>query len=439
MKRQTQLLSALVLGAGVALGFPAVGQETPEQQDEQRQEQQREQQEQQREQQQQERDQPSRQGEAQRDQSQPDAPPRPGERSAQERPDDPQRARDDQRQQQQGDQQERERRAMLGVAFAEDVESQRGQQEGRQQQEDGRQQQEGQQQGLEIVAIMPGGAAEQANLRRGDSIISINGQEIRSADEVDRLVQQRSVGDRLDLVILRDGQQQQTQVTLQAAPERDLQQGSQRPDFDRGARSSRGWLGVTLDTRDQREAGAMIERVYPAGPAARAGLRQGDRILQVTGQQVSGYEDVLQVLSDTRPGETVELTVASNGQQQQVSVRLDDAGVFSDGEEEEFDSSTMWRDPSGRTAQIPEHDMMLEQHRRFAEQHERMERLLLEVQRDIQEIKQQMSGQSTRQPSGQAPQRPDRQSSQRSEEQPPRQPEGQSPRQPDDVQSPPEG
>src|SRR5690606_13944398 len=111
---------------------------------------------------------------------------------------------------------------------------------------------------------------------------------------------------------------------------------------------------------------------------ARAGLREGDKIVQVTGQQVSSYEDVLEVLEQTRPGDSVDLTVASNGQQQQVSVRLDDAGVFCDAEDE-FDSSFMWRDPSGRTAEIPEHDMMLEQHRRFAEQHQRIEELLLEV------------------------------------------------------------
>jgi C-terminal processing protease CtpA/Prc len=410
MKRQSHLLSAFTLGAALAIGFPAAGQQEDPQ--EQQTEQQRG-------------DQQQRE-EAQQDQERPEQPPRPGERSDQQRPDEPQRARDGQ-QQQQGDRQERQRRAMLGIAFAQDGQSQPGQ-EGRQQQDS--QQQEGQRQGLEIIALMPGGAAEQANLRQGDSIISVNGQEVRSAEEVDRIVQQRSVGDTLDLVILRDGERQETQVTLQAAPERDGREGqdARRPDFDRGARaSSRGWLGVTLDTRNERSVGATIERVYPAGPAARAGLRQGDRIVQVTGREVSGYQDVLQALTDTRPGETVELTVDSNGQQQQVSVRLDDAGVFSDGEEE-FDSSTMWRDQSGRTGQIPEHDMMLEQHRRFAEQHERIEDLLREVQRDIQEIKQQLNGQSARQPG-----QPARQPAERS----PQRTEGQAPPRPDGVQQPP--
>jgi C-terminal processing protease CtpA/Prc len=428
MKRRSHFLSALALGAAVAMGFPAAGQQddqreeqseqqlerqAEEQQEQQQREQQQRDQQQQREQQQQrDRDQ-QREQEAQQDQRQ--------------RPDDRQRTRDGQQQQQQQQSDRQQRRAMLGVAFAQEGQRRRGQ-EG---QQDDREQQEGQRQGLEIAAVMPGGAAEQANLRRGDSLISVNGQEVRSVEEVDRIVQQQSVGDTLDLVILRNGEQQEMQVTLQAAPERDLQQGSRRPDFDRGARSSRGWLGVTLDTQAQRGQGVTINRVYPAGPAARAGLREGDQILQVTGQQVASYEDVLQALGQTRPGETVELTVASNGQQQQVSVRLDDAGVFTE-DQDEFDSSTMWRDQSGRTGHIPEHDMMLEQHRRFAEQHERIERLLLEVQRDIQEIKQQMNGQSTRrsdQPTGVLPGQPAEQSPQRNE--------GQVPQRPDDVQQPP--
>ncbi len=81
MKRQTQFFSALVLGAAVAIGSPAAGQEDSPEQREQQQEQQREQQEQQREQQQ--------QRQQEQDQRQPERPLLPGERSDQQRPDDP--------------------------------------------------------------------------------------------------------------------------------------------------------------------------------------------------------------------------------------------------------------------------------------------------------------------------------------------------------------
>lgn len=409
MRRQTRFFSAMTMGAAIAVGLPAVGQEDSPQ----REQQQESQAEQQREDQQQR----DREGQQEAESQQRNAQQRETDRD-QQTPADPQRARENQQQRQQGDQQQQQqsdrqqRRAMLGVAFAQ--QDQAGQQqEGAQDQEGTRQQQEGTRQGLEIAAIMPGSAAEQANLQRGDVIVSADGQEIRSPEELDRIVQQRSVGDTLDLVVLRNDQRREMQVTLQAAPERDSQQGSRRPDFDRGAQANRGWLGVTLDTRADRQQGVTIERTYPAGPAARAGINAGDQILQVAGQQVANYDDVLQALSQTSPGESVDLVVAANGQQRQLSVRLDDAGVFAEAEED-FDSRYMWRDPSGRTAEIPEHDMMLEQHRRFAEQHERIESLLREVKQDLDQIKQQLNGgsaqrtqgQPPRQPEGQAPQRP---------------------------------
>jgi C-terminal processing protease CtpA/Prc len=359
MRLKTNYLSAIVVGAALAVGQSATAQpERPA----------------------------GSTGQQQDDQQQRDADNQPAQRqNANELPGQPPRSEDAQRnrdaEQQPVDQQQA--RPVLGVAFAREDPTSRGQ--------------DGARRGLEVAAIMPGSAAQQADLQQGDVIVSANGQEIRSSEELDALIQQRSVGDTLDLVILRDNQQQQMQVTLQAAPDR---QGSRRPDFDQGARSSRGWLGVTLDTDGDSQQGVTIERTYPAGPAARAGLNAGDQILQVAGQQVATYEDVLQALSQTSPGDSVDLVVATNGQQQQVSVRLDDAGVFADAQDE-FDSRYMWRDPSGRTAEIPEHDMMLEQHRRFAEQHERIEQMLREVQQDLAEIKQQLNGRSTQRPADQ--------------------------------------
>ena len=81
-----------------------------------------------------------------------------------------------------------------------------------------------------------------------------------------------------------------------------------------------GGIGATLE---QNGEGIVFHDVFPGDPAARAGLRTGDRLLRVDGEPTQGMSvvDALQRLrgeagtsvgvSAQRPetGETVELTI----------------------------------------------------------------------------------------------------------------------------------
>src|SRR5216117_421941 len=51
-----------------------------------------------------------------------------------------------------------------------------------------------------------------------------------------------------------------------------------------------GWIGISIE--DQRDAGAMIRSVEPNSPAAKAGLKEGDVILQYNKQDVIGVQQL---------------------------------------------------------------------------------------------------------------------------------------------------
>ncbi len=96
-----------------------------------------------------------------------------------------------------------------------------------------------------------------------------------------------------------------------------------------------GWLGEALDLPIQE--GLLVEVATPRGPAAVAGIRGGDRLVQagmrrihiggdvivaIDGQKVAGQLDVNVVLNRKRPGATVNIPVYRGGKKMDIPVKL---------------------------------------------------------------------------------------------------------------------
>ena len=68
--------------------------------------------------------------------------------------------------------------------------------------------------GVYVVEVVKGGPAEKAGLQAGDRIVSVDGTEIASKDDLGTLMQKHAAGDTLSITIARDGQMQTINVTL---------------------------------------------------------------------------------------------------------------------------------------------------------------------------------------------------------------------------------
>jgi len=68
--------------------------------------------------------------------------------------------------------------------------------------------------GVYVVDVVKGGPAEKAGLQAGDRIVSVDGTEIATKDDLGTLMQQHAAGDTLAITIARDGQMQTVNVTL---------------------------------------------------------------------------------------------------------------------------------------------------------------------------------------------------------------------------------
>ena len=70
--------------------------------------------------------------------------------------------------------------------------------------------------GCYIVQVVEGGAADQAGLQVNDRIVKFDGHDITSSSEVKAILNEHKIGDTVTMVIERDGQQQEVNITLQS-------------------------------------------------------------------------------------------------------------------------------------------------------------------------------------------------------------------------------
>jgi serine protease Do len=96
---------------------------------------------------------------------------------------------------------------------------------------------------------------------------------------------------------------------------------------------SRGWLGVKIQNVDEDTAGALglgdqkgalINEVSVGGPAAAAGLKNGDTILSVNGEKINDSRDLARKVAGFAPNTSVDVKVLRGGKEQQVAVKLGD-------------------------------------------------------------------------------------------------------------------
>ena len=87
------------------------------------------------------------------------------------------------------------------------------------------------------------------------------------------------------------------------------------------------YMGVSLGDGTATSDGATrqaatIQQVSSGGPSDKAGLRDGDAVVAIDGEAVSGADSLVAQIRERRPGATVELTVVRGGQTQKVTLTL---------------------------------------------------------------------------------------------------------------------
>jgi Do/DeqQ family serine protease len=182
--------------------------------------------------------------------------------------------------------------------------------------------------GVIVSSVQPGSAAAGAGLKQGDVITKLNGAEVNDSNAFRNRVAGTQPGTAVTLAVLRDGREQELRATLgERKPEsagRDDENGG--PDGN----AAGGRLGLSVEPLTSEAAaqlklpagtqGLVVRGVDPEGPAAEAGLRQGDVILEVNRQPARSVEQVRGALQQNG-GRPLLLLVGREGNSLFMTVR----------------------------------------------------------------------------------------------------------------------
>lgn len=173
--------------------------------------------------------------------------------------------------------------------------------------------------GALIVHVFPGDPADRAGIRAGDVMIQLGEAEIGNSDDLVQAIRGYAAGVTVEIVVVRDGQPIAIPVTLGRRPtDRELlsYQGQPAPPTQDTT------LGLTVGPLTDIVAGhlglnstdgVVIMGIEAGSRAERAGLAEGDVILELNHQSVVSVTEWEARTSALRDGETMTITVYRAG------------------------------------------------------------------------------------------------------------------------------
>ena len=149
------------------------------------------------------------------------------------------------------------------------------------------------------------GPAAKAGVESGDIITAVNGQSIKDARELARIIGDFAPGTAVKLDVLHKGKSQIVKLTLGQLP--NAQEAKADTDADRKTSTESTdvpRLGMTVAPAGKVDGagkqGVVVTKVEPKSAAADRGLKKGDVILEVAGKSVKNPGDVSEAVETAR-------------------------------------------------------------------------------------------------------------------------------------------
>jgi serine protease Do len=180
--------------------------------------------------------------------------------------------------------------------------------------------------GVTISAVVAGSPADQAGLKVGDTITSVDGKEVKNGDGLVSEIAGRKPGSKAKLGFVRNGKKEETTVIVadRAKLFADRLGGDQENGDESTPKQSKFGATVRNLTPEMAERldmpagkGVIVQDVKPGSFAEDISLNRGDVVLEINKQPVNNESDFTRIESSLRSGQDVVFLVRPRGSSRQ--------------------------------------------------------------------------------------------------------------------------
>jgi serine protease Do len=180
--------------------------------------------------------------------------------------------------------------------------------------------------GVTVSSVVAGSPADQAGLKVGDTITSVDGKKVSKGSELVADIASRKPGSKVTLSFLRNGKPQETAVTIADRAKLFAARLGDEQANDDESTPKQSKFGVTVrkvtpemaDRLDMPAGkGVIVQDVKPSSFAEDVNLGRGDIVLEVNKQPVNSEEEFAKVESSLKSGQDVVFLVRSRGASRQ--------------------------------------------------------------------------------------------------------------------------
>jgi len=173
--------------------------------------------------------------------------------------------------------------------------------------------------GVVVSDVRPDGPAAEAGMQPDDVIVEIDGEPVRDGEELISTVASKTVGETVDIKVIRDGEEKTLQVEIADRAELFGEElGITEGPSEDEAQASEVLFGITVSNLSdaekaqigfEEEEGVLVNEVEPASFADDIGLRANDVIVSINRQPTYTVGDVREIQQSLKPGDDVAFKV----------------------------------------------------------------------------------------------------------------------------------